>query len=557
MKKNIPVVFFLLQYSVLSSFYSQAQLFNNNKHFSRADTLRGSLSPLRSCFDVTYYHLDIRIDTMNESLSGYNDIWFKVTENTSRLQLDLFSNMEIRKVMLDDSVETGISREFNAFFVDLPGTLFSGSRHHLTVYYGGSPQIGKMLPWDGGFKWTKDQDGNPWIAVACQGKGASLWWPNKDHQSDEPDSMLISVSVPSGLMEVSNGRLRNKKELRGGFTRYDWFVSKPVNNYNVTINIGNYVHFNDVYVNGSDSLTLDYYVMPYNLEKAKKQFSQVKPMLSCFERYFGKYPFYADGYKLVEAPYLGMEHQSCVAYGNRYQNGYFGMDYSGAGIEFDYIIIHESAHEWWGNSITTCDIADMWVHEGFASYAEVLYTECMYDSAKAAAYIRGQEKKIGNREPVIGPYGVNEEGSGDMYPKGLALLSTLRNVIRNDSMWFDILKGLQHEFRYQTVTSAQVEAFISQRARMDLKYVFDQYLRSTKIPVLEIRHAEGSGEGMLEFRWNGVVDGFNMPVLAMIASNSSILIHPTMEWQQLKSSLSMQDTFKNTDRLFYIKLKME
>lgn len=532
---------------MLFSHHLKAQLLKTEVTFTRADSLRGALSDERSCFDVIFYDLDLRVDTATKSISGVNRIFFKVTERTKRLQLDLFDNMKIRKVILDDTLEVPFTREFNAFFIDLKTPLAIDSKHTLTVSYGGSPVTGKMLPWDGGFNWTTDDEGNAWIVVACQGRGASLWWPLKDHQSDEPDSMRISISVPDGLTEVSNGRLRSKTPLRGGYTRYEWFVSYPINSYNVTVNIGKYAKFYDLYINGADTITLDYYVMPYNLDKAKKQFEEVKSMLKCFGQYFGKYPFQRDGYKLVESPYYGMEHQSCIAYGNQYRKS----------ASFDYIIIHESAHEWWGNAVSTKDIGDMWIHEGFGTYAEVLYVECMNDSAKAGAYANGLKKRIKNDVPVIGPYDVNSEGSGDMYPKGALLLNTLRHVLNNDAEWFSIIRGIQEKFSYVTTTSADIEQYISFRFGRDLSTVFNQYLRTTDIPVLEVRLTDKKDPTMMEYRWTKTVPGFNMPLIINPSENNSAYITPADTWNKSRISQPLVDVFKKTGLLFYINVHID
>ena len=335
--------------------------------FTHADTLRGMLTPERSCYDVKYYSLDVKVNPATQFISGSNTIQFLVDSAFDRMQIDLFSNMQIQNIVLDDSIIVPFLRDSNAIFVNLPKVLEKSTIHRVKVTYSGKPIVAKNPPWAGGFTWTNDSSGNPWVVVTCQGTGASLWLPNKDHQSDEPDSMSISVTVPKGLMDISNGRLRATTDLPDGWTRYDWFVSYPINNYNVTVNIGKYTHFADTYLSNGDTLTLDYYVLPANTEKARTQFLQVKTMLTAFEKYFGKYPFIRDGYKLVECPHNGMEHQSAVAYGNRYLQGYKGRASSEVGLKFDFIIVHESAHEWWGNSVTSKDVADMWIHESFGA----------------------------------------------------------------------------------------------------------------------------------------------------------------------------------------------
>ncbi len=479
--------------------------------FTRADTLRGMLSPERTCYDLTYYHLDVKVDPATESIRGSNAIYFKVMTPFTKMQIDLFENMEIEKIVLDDKGTVSFTREFNAVFVNLTKMLEQGSMHHIKVFYGGKPTVAPNPPWQGGLTWSKDSTGNPWVVVTCQGTGASVWWPNKDHQADEPDSMLISVTVPKGLQDISNGRLRATTELPGGWTWYDWFVSYPINNYCVTINVGKYAHFGDTY-GSNPPLTLDYYVLPQNLERAKQTFAQVKTMMDAYYYYFGPYPFVRDGYKLVECPHTGMEHQSAVAYGNRYLGGYRGRAPSAAGLKFDFIIIHESAHEWWGNGITAKDVADMWIHESFGAYAEALYVEHMWGYKEALTYINGKKPNVRNMEPIIGIYNVQHEGSGDMYDKGQLALNTLRSVIDNDSLWFSILRGLQNRFEYQTITAEDVFGFVNEKTGKDYNYFFNQYLKFPKIPQLEVNLIYKADTVTASYRWNADVQDFRMPV---------------------------------------------
>ncbi len=510
MLKTAAVIFLFV---FLGPGQTSAQLLHNRDTFTRADSLRGSLSPLRTGYDINYYHLNIRVDIDNKFISGSNLFRFTATRDFKALQFDLFENLKISKILYRGS-EIPFKRDFNAVFITFPAEIKKGVRDEFTVFYEGNPTIAKRAPWDGGFVFSEDASGKPWVGVACQGFGASSWWPTKDHQADEVDSMLISVEVPPGLMDVSNGRLRSVEKLAGGFNRFNWFVSYPVNNYNVTLNIADYVHFDDAFSGENGKLDLDFYVLRENLEKAKSQFNaDVKRMLTCFENWFGPYPFYRDGYKLVETPYLGMEHQSAVAYGNKYQKGYLGRDLSGTGLglTWDYIVIHESGHEWFGNNITTKDIADMWVHEGFTSYSEGLFVECVSGKKAGTEYIAGLRTNIQNDRPIIGPYGVNEEGSGDMYPKGANLLQTIRAVLNDDEKWRNMLRGLNREFGLKTTTSAQVEDYIIKATGLKLKPVFDQYLRTVKIPELSYSISENK----LTYKWSNVVDGFDMPVLVL------------------------------------------
>ncbi|MRG44474.1 M1 family peptidase [Chitinophaga sp. SYP-B3965] len=523
------------------------------RKFTHADTLRGTLSPERSWWDVTYYDLQIRVDPEEKSIVGVNAIFYRVLEPAQRLQIDLQEPMIIDKV-IQDGESLSFTRDGNAWFVDLKAPQPKGKIRSLLVSYHGKPKEAKRAPWDGGVVWGKDSLGRPWIATACQGQGASIWWPNKDHQTEEPDSMRISVAVPKGLTNVSNGRLRSKKDDANApnTTTFTWFVGNPINNYDVALNIGNYVHFSDQYNGENGKLDLDYWVLDYNLAKAKTHFQVVKPMMKCFEHWFGPYPFYKDSYKLVETSHLGMEHQSAVAYGNQYKMGYRGSDLSGTGwgMKWDFIIIHESGHEWFGNNITTKDIADMWVHEGFTNYSETIFTECQYGKEAGNAYLQGVRSRIGNDEPIIGPYGVNTEGSADMYYKGSNMLHTIRQVINNDETFRKILRGLNKTYYHQTVTSKEVEQYISKNGGHDFSKVFDQYLRHTKIPVLEyfILNKE------LKYRWVADVKDFDLPVKVTLTNGKYSFIYPTTEWKTAAIQLTDPSKFA-VDKNFYIKTK--
>ncbi|HEX8350224.1 MAG TPA: M1 family metallopeptidase, partial [Hymenobacter sp.] len=498
---------------------------------TRADSLRGNLTPLRTCYDINYYHLNIKLNVEQQAISGSNLFRFTATQDFTRLQFDLFANLTVEKVLYKGK-PLPFTREFNAVFVTFPQPIRKGVQDEFMVQYAGKPIIAKKAPWDGGFVFTQDAQGKPWVATACQGLGASSWWPTKDHQSDEVDSMLISISVPKGLKDISNGRLRKTTELADGYTRFDWAVRNPINNYDVALNVGDYQHFGDTYDGEKGKLSLDYWVLPENVEKAKAQFgANVKPMLKGLEHWFGPYPFYEDGYKLVDAPHLGMEHQSAVAYGNHYQNGYLGHDRSGTGWgeKWDFIIIHESGHEWFGNNITSKDIADMWIHEGFTTYSESLFVESLFGKPAAQEYIYGQRKNIQNDKPIIGPYNVNQEGSSDMYDKGSVLLNTIRTIINDDEKWRQILRGLGKTFYHQTVTTTQIISYINQQSGKDLTKVFDQYLRHTTLPTLEVRFQKGKAE----CRWVADVKGFDMPVRVRTKGGTYRFITPTTEWKPL------------------------
>lgn len=511
--------------------------------FSRKDTLRGTLSNERSCYDVLFYNLDIDLNIETKFIAGFNEINFKVINNTNKIQIDLFDNMKINKIEWNKKT-LEFTREFDAVFISFPKTLLKNEYHSIKIYYEGNPIVAKNAPWDGGFVFKKDENGNPFIGVACQGTGASLWWPTKDHQSDEPDSMAINITSSSLYETVCNGRLRSKKDLGNGKTRFEWFVANPINNYDVSINIADYFHWNDSYTSKIDGsvLTLDYYVLKEDKEKAQKQFEQVKPMMDAFEKRFGKYPFYEDGYKLVQTPYLGMEHQSCVAYGNKFKNGYLGFDMSGSGegMKFDYIIIHETAHEWWGNNVTSYDIADMWIHEGFGQYSETVYLEELYGKESAVKYLNGIKRGVGNKSPIIGPYGVNKEGSGDMYPKGALFLNTLRNYINNDKVWWDIVLSIQTQYRHKNISTEDVLNLMNKKSGLDLKPYFDQYLRNAALPELIVQQVESGSDVILKIKWKANVKDFNLPV-SINTKNGIVNVTPGEEFKEL----SLKNTKKS------------
>jgi aminopeptidase N len=554
--KKLCYTSFIILIFILNSF-PQTNQENYWSKFTRADTLRGMLTPLRTCYDVTFYDLEIRVDTATQSIKGFNKIYFKVVNDFNKMQVDLFPNMHVDKILLDDGTQLKYTREYGAVFISLPHILKKNSIRYITFYYSGKPQIAKNPPWDGGFTWKKDKEGNPWIVVTCQGTGASLWWPNKDHQSDEPDSMLISITVPPGLEDISNGRLRKKNTLSDGWTKYDWFVSYPINNYDATLNIGKYAHFSNVYTSSDgEKLTLNYYVMSQNLEKAKKQFKDVNRMLKAYEHYFGKYPFYRDGYKLIEAPHNGMEHQSAIAYGNGYIKGYKGYASSEVGLKFDFIIIHESAHEWWGNSITSKDLADMWIHESFAAYAEALFVEYYYGYEESLKYINGKKTHVLNDKPIIGPFNVNHEGSGDMYDKGQLVLNTLRSVINNDSLWFATLKGLYNIFKYQTVNNTEIFNCINKLTGTNYNYFFNQYFRTVNVPTLVCQIQKKGNNEILNYRWSNVDTNFVMPARVTLSNDKFDFIYPTINWQKIVLKNIDPDDFKvDTDR-FYVNVKL-
>lgn len=528
-------------------FVSFQTLNGQNNSFTKQDSLRGSITPERAWWDLTYYHLDISVDPSTKSIKGKNSVHYKVLKPNSVLQIDLQAPLIITKVT-QNGEELSVDHQGNAHFIKLKSDQKKGSLQSLDVYYEGQPKEAKRAPWDGGFSWKKDDNGNDFVATSCQGLGASVWWPNKDHMYDEVDSMLISVRVPKALMEVSNGQLRGVEDHKDGTNTYHWFVNNPINNYGVNVNIGDYVHFSEDYNGEKGILKMDYYVLKYNLEKAKQQFKDAPRMMEAFEHWFGPYPFYEDGYKLVEVPYLGMEHQSSVTYGNGFENGYLGRDLSGTGwgLKFDFIIIHESAHEWFANNITYKDIADMWIHESFTAYAESIFVEYFYGKKAGAEYVIGTRRGIQNDAPIIGPYDVNQSGSGDMYYKGANMLHTLRQWINNDDQWQQILRGLNESFYHQTVTTEQIENYISKTSGIDLSAFFNQYLRDVRIPTLEY----GIKDQQLKYRWINTVSGFNMPVHVAI-NGKDLWLTPTTDW----SAAQIEGNELQIDVDFYVKSK--
>jgi aminopeptidase N len=543
-----------------------AQPLKQKNKFTRQDTLRGSITPERAWWDVVAYNIYIAPDYKNKAIKGWNEMSFDINSDgkNRKMQIDLQQPMMIDSIIFNNKKIKSFKRNGNVYLIDFGNFNFIAARtvvkkdkpiplHSIKIYFHGKPREAVNPPWDGGWIFGKDAEGRPWMTVACQGLGASVWYPCKDHQSDEPDEgALIQVKVPDTLIAVSNGKLYAREDQKDGTMLYTWLVKNPINNYNIVPYIGKYVHFADTYIGETGkTLSLDYWVLDYNLEAAKKQFNRDVPrMLKAFEYWFGPYPFYDDGFKLVESSHLGMEHQSAIAYGNHYLNGYLGSDLSssGWGLKWDYIIVHEAGHEWFANNITTKDIADMWVHEGFTMYSEVLFTEYYYGKKAGDEYCVGLRDNISNDIPLIGFYGVNQEGSGDMYNKGANLLHTIRQVINDDTLFRKILRGLNKDFYHKTVTSKEVEAYISKQSGKDLSKIFDQYLRTTKIPVLEYKIKGDS----ISYRWANCVNGFAMPVKL---ENNSEWLYPTVQWKTISITGDLISKDFSVNMIFYITVK--
>ncbi len=536
-RTQIFLLFFLLNTYV----QSRAQ------KYSAQDTLRGSITPERIWWDLVYYDLDVTVQPKVKSISGTNTIHYKVVSPNNIMQIDLQPPMKLIKAVQDE-VELSINQNGNAHFIQLEKKQNRKKIEQIVLHFEGQPKEAINAPWDGGFSWKKDYNDNDFIATSCQGIGASVWWPNKDHMYDEVDSLQMKITVPKHLKAVGNGRLRavTKNEKTASYT---WFVSNPINNYGVNINIGDYVDFSETYNGEKGNLDMHYFVLKDNLSKAKKQFLDAPKMMKAFEYWFGPYPFYEDSYKLVEVPYLGMEHQSSVTYGNRYTDGYLGRDLSGTGwgLKFDFIIIHESGHEWFANNITNKDIADMWIHEGFTAYSENLFLDYYYGKEASSEYVIGTRKRIRNDRPIIGNYNVNAEGSSDMYYKGANMIHMLRQFTKNDEKWRGILRKMNAKFHHQTVTTQQIESFLSDEIDLDLHSFFNQYLRDVRIPTLEYN----IDKNILHYRWTNVVEGFEMPI-EFESNKQWQWLYPTVSWQ----TKAINSSTITVDEDYYITTKI-
>jgi aminopeptidase N len=545
---------FFLTAALFFNIKLMAQLMSDKTKFTHADTLRGSYGSSRNWWNVLKYDVHLKFNIADSTINGYNIIQFDVLKKGNLMQIDLQEPLVLDSIIhihgmgyhIEKERINTINKQGNAYFFNID-SLKKNFGSTIFVYYHGKPKIAIRPPWDGGLIWKKDKNNNPFVSIACQGLGASVWYPCKDHQSDEPDSAEMHITIPDSLVCVGNGKLRGKLNNEDGTCTYDWAVTNPINNYTLIPYIGKYAHFSENYQGEKGNLTMDYWVLDYNVSKAELQFKDAPRMIKAFEYWFGPYPFYEDGYKLVESPHLGMEHQSATAYGNQYKNGYLGRDLSntGWGLKWDYIIVHESGHEWFANNITTKDIADMWVHEGFTTYSEGLFTEYYYGKKAGEDYIIGLRDRITNNKPIIGPYNVNKEGSGDMYPKGANKIHTIRQIINNDSLFRKILRGLNKTFYHQTVTTKQIEEYISKESKINFGKVFNQYLRTIQIPMLEYQLMGNS----ITYRFTNCSNGFTMPV--KINFNGERWIRPTQKWQSLKLNKEGENVF-SVDRNFYI-----
>jgi aminopeptidase N len=521
---------------------------------TRADILRGEYGRYRANNDLLFYHLDVRVDPGQKSIAGTNTIRFRMLKDDTRIQLDLYANLNVDKILLG-TTPLKYEREINTVWVDFPQPLKAGREYTIDFHYSGSPQQGGRF---GGMTFGKDPAGGDWIYTACEGQGAAIWWPNKDQWRDEVESMELSVAIPNDLVDVSNGKLAGKTDLGDGYTRWDWTIHYPINNYSVSLNIGHYLHFDDRLAStgpGQAALPLDFYVTPGNLEGAKRQFAQAKGMIEAYEHYFGEYPFPKDGYKLIEVPYSGMEHQSAVTYGNHFANGYLERDWTGVGIspKFDFIIIHESGHEWFGNAVSAADVSDMWIHEGWTTYLENLYVEHRFGYDAALKYVNGYKSKVRNREPIVTQRGIHRSPPQDMYFKGALFLNTLRNVVNDDSRWWKLLHDFFQRFKYQNILTEDVIQYFNAQLGQDLTPIFNQYLRRADLPSLEL--AFTPAEGSVAYRWKADERDFAMPVRVGTPGDWQI-IRPTTDWQVMKTSLN-KDTFEVATDLYYVNVSKQ
>ena len=509
---------------------------------TRVDLLRGEYGRYRANNDVLAYHLDIRVDPDKKSIAGRNTIRFKQLKDDTRIQIDLYANLNVDEISLGGT-PLEFTRELNAVFIDFPQTLKAGREYEVVFAYSGTPQERGRF---GGIAFRTDPAGKPWINTACEGEGSSIWWPSKDQWRDEPERMRISVAVPDDLFEISNGKFAGKTPLGDGYTRWDWDVHYPINSYNVSLNIGHYVHFAD----RAGDLPLDFYVLPGSLDKAKMQFAQARSMIEAYEHFFGEYPFKKDGYKLIEVPYSGMEHQSAVTYGNRFANGYLERDWTGVGVspKFDFIIIHESGHEWFGNAVSAADVSDMWIHEGWTTYLEALYVEHVFGYEDALKYINGYKAKVQNREPIITQRAIHRTPPQDMYFKGALFLHTLRNVVNDDERWWRVLRQFFQTFKYQNILTEDVVAFFNRALGRELTPMFDQYLRRAELPTLEVAFNEK--ESTIAYRWRASEREFAMPIRAG-TRGAWVTLQPTTDWQVVPAFVP-RDQFEVATDLYFV-----
>lgn len=540
----------------LFTFFNLLSLYLSAQHFTATDTLRGSNHELRKNWNVLKYELTIEPNFQEKTIQGINEITYFEETMSKLIQIDLQEPMILDSVKQGDAL-LSFSKDGARYIImvydtaaDLHYRVPPGIRS-LKLFFHGQPTIAKRAPWDGGWVWQKDAAGNPWVSVACQSNGASLWFPCKDYMGDKADSgVVMHLITPQNLIGIGNGRLISTQSLNNGKVQYTWEVKSSISSYNIIPYFGRYQHFSDTLHGLNGVLDLNYYVLPENFSKAQQQFKQTKSVIHGMEYWAGPYPFYQDGFKLVEAPYLGMEHQSNVAYGNGYTNGYKGMDLSktGVGLKWDFIIMHEGAHEWFGNAITASDIAYLWIHEGFTTYAEVLYSDYLLGEEAGKKYLTGTYNRILNKDPIEGHPDVHHEGDGDMYPKGAALVHILRHLLPKDKSFREVQKNMIQTFKDTTITSKDLLAFWNKESGRDLSPIFRQYLQTTMVPTLEWKKTSKG----VKYRWTNCVDGFDLPLIVMDGKKKQHTIYPSGSWQtnkKVKKSINVMNDF-------YIKTKI-
>ncbi len=528
-------------------FYPNRELLTENNYrpqYTLKDTLRGALRPERTCYDVYFYDLSVRIHPVTKKIEGKNKIYCHILENTNRIQIDLFENLEIDSIRID-TIDLPYERIYNAIFIAVPDTLQAGTNQILTVKYHGKPRVAPNPPWDGGFTWKRDSRLHRWIGVSCEHLGASSWWPNKDHLTEKPDSMAINIEIPDRLFVVANGNLRDTIDLKDRFTRYEWFVHYPINNYNVTFYAGNFVNFSDTAYYNDKKLAVDYYVLPQNLDKAQEYFKQTVEVIEFYQEIYGPYPYWQDGFAQVESPFMGMEHQSAIAYGNAY--GAENRAYHNK--KYDPIIVHEAAHEWWGNAVAAEDMADVWIHEAFATYSEALFIENKFDYEEYLYEIRKNFNRVVNFWPMVENRDVNEQAfaSSDIYMKGATMLHNLRCILNNDKLFFGLLRNFYNINRYKTVNTQDFINYANQYTGQNLSPFFHKFLYHEDPPVLEYSYKKNGNNILFYYQWIGVEPGFTMPFCIKTANNKNYRLTGTTEQKQI--------VLKNTNTFhFYNKI---
>jgi aminopeptidase N len=525
------------------SIFVHGQTQSTKKQGSK-ETAPGGIRQEQKWWNLIYYKIDITPDYGRKYITGTNSITFSALQSDTILQIDLQDPMRITSVRWKDKSLVFKHSKEDTYLVIFPTVIKAGEKQTISIHFEGAPKESLKPPYDNGWIWAKDLNGRPFISVACEGSGASIWLPCKDVLYDEPDNgVSFSITVPDTLTAVANGRLKKKSIGKQGTTTYTWKVVNPINNYNIIPYIGKYVSWHENYGGLKGKLDCDYWVLDYNLTKAKSHFKQTDTMLRAFEYWAGPYPFYEDSYKLVEAPMSGMEHQSALAYGNEFQNGLRGKDIisgSGWGLKWDFVLVHESGHEWFGNSITSSSYGDSWIHEGFTKYLETLYTSYVFGIEAGNDYAVGTWKRIKNDVPVLGT------NTSDQYYKGSAMLHMIRQII-GDTLFKEVLTGLSKEFYHQAVNTNEILNFFNRYTKKDFTKIFDQYLKTIQVPAFSYSFQDS----IFRYRWENCIKDFSMPVRITFDGENYQFIFPSTQWQTSKVSTASSKGF-HVDRNFYI-----